>query len=256
MATDIVSNDDVFLLLGIAEPTDLVRNTVELLRKGVEAAVRNQAKWQITEQQIVTFLPEYNKPTGTTVSTANISAVYSPSSGRYYQSRMRNRIQLPTYWVKEIVSVYVDAGALAGNGPDDFPAGSLLNPETDYYLESSRGVSGGTAWGESGGLIRSGRDWPSTAGTIRVEFVSGFSATDLNGDFYDLKAQILNEVAARWQARQRIANPTTGIKSEKLGEYSYTLNTFDSDYAPFTGGLSQGMIDFLASNGYMMYIGV
>jgi hypothetical protein len=256
MAADIVSSNDVFLILGIQEPTDLQFNTVELLRKGVEASVRNQAKWQITEDTLIAFLPEYNKPTAPTVGTANFASVYSPSSGAYFQSRIRNRIQLPTFWVKEIVSVYVDNGALAGNGPDDFANGTLLNPEADYYLESSRGISGGTAWGESGGLIRSGRSWPSTPATVRVEFVSGFSAADLNGDFYDLKVAIIQEVAARWQARQRIANPNTGIKSEKLGDYSYTLNTFDSDYVPFTGGLSQGIVDFLNSNGYSMFVGV
>lgn len=256
MAADIVSSNDVFLILGIQEPTDLQFNTVELLRKGVEASVRNQAKWQITEDTLIAFLPEYNKPTAPTVGTANFASVYSPSSGAYFQSRIRNRIQLPTYWVKEIVSVYVDNGALAGNGPDDFANGTLLDPETDYYLESSRGVSGGTAWGESGGLIRSGRSWPSTPGTIRVEFVSGFSAEDLRNEFNDLYFKIVEEAAAKWQARQRIASPSAQLRGEKLGEYSYQAMIVDGDYTSLTGGLSPGMSDFLNQNGYSMSIGV
>lgn len=248
MAADIISSDDVFLILGIESPTDLQMNAMEIIRRGVESGVRSECQWNITEETITCFLPEIHKPTAPTVGTMNLAPVYSPSAGMYYQSRTRNRLQLPSPFVKSVTSVFVDSGAIAGNGPSDFPVSSQLDPETDYYLEVENSVSGGVSFSKSGGLIRVGQPWPSTGGTVKVTFVSGFDADDLNDSFYELKNAIIIECALKWVARQRIANPGAAgtLKSEKLGDYSYTLSDSADDLkVALGGGISRQLIDFL-----------
>lgn len=247
MPADIISSDDVFLILGIESPSDLQMNAMEIIRRGVESGVRSECQWNITEETITCFLPEIHKPTAPTVGTMNLTPVYSPSAGAYYQSRTRNRIQLPSPYVKSITSVFVDLGAIAGNGTSDFPVSSELDPETDFYLEVENSVSGGVTFSKSGGLIRVGQPWPSTGGTVKVTFVSGFDADDLAGSFYELKSAIITECALKWVARQRFANPGAAgtLRQEKLGDYSYTLSDSADMAVALGGGISRQLIDFL-----------
>lgn len=251
MPADITKNSDIYLMLGIAAPptADQV-NLITMIRKGVEAAVRNECHWQITETEFTSYLPEYLKPTSPTVGTANQYSGYALAGSFPLFSRGRNRLQLPAPFVKSVDSVYVDSAAKAGINPADFPVTSLLNPETDYYLEIDNGT-----WSQSGGLIRIAQSWPGTSGTIKITFTSGFSAEDLAGDFNDLNLAIISECAAKYIGRQRFANPGTAgdIKSKKLGDYAVTLHGVDGDEFSIGGGLSDKLKDYLNLGGYLFY---
>ena len=257
--TDLVTNADVFLLLGISSPTATQTSVMTLIRKGVEAGVRSECHWQIHEQQSTVFLPYFNQPTVPTVGTANLAMAASALGGYSFVARGRNRLQLPSSFVKQIVSIYVDEGAIGGNGTGDFPSSSLLDPDTDYYLESEVQASGGTAWSKSGGVLRVQRSWPSTAGTVKCTFVSGFTADELDDEFFELKARIISECCLKWVARNRFADPGASgtVKSEKIGEYSITLADPDVENVLFGGGISQGLKDWLVGNDFvLMNVGV
>lgn len=255
MPTDIVSTDDCCLMIGLTEPTDNQYAVVDMIRKGVEAAARNACGWQITEQEFTVFLPRYMTPTGSTVRTANLWQGYSSALAGYSNvSRGRNRLQLPSPFVSVIDSVYLDNGAIAGEGAEDFPESSLLDPETDYYLEVEKTATGGKAFSCSGGLIRVGVSWPSVAGTLKITYTSGFDSDDLDGDFLDLKYAIIQEVAGKWVLRNSTADGGSGglLKSEKIGDYSVAYETPSAGQFSMVG-LSESLQDFLVSNGFVFF---
>ena len=253
--TDLVTNADVFLLLGISSPTATQTSVMTLIRKGVEASVRSECHWQIDEATFTVYLPYFNQPTVPTVGTANLAMAASALGGYSFVVRGRNRLQLPSPWVKSVASVYVDEGAIAGNGASDFPSSSLLDPDTQYYLEIENARSGGVVFSKSGGLLRVDRSWPSTAGTVKVTYSSGFDADDFAGEQYGLYAAIVSECAAKWVARQNYADPGSNgsIKSERLGDYAVTLAAAEGDDFVVGGGISRTLCDYLAANGYTFF---
>lgn len=255
---DLVSNADVFLLLGIDSPTAAQTIVMTLIRKGVEAGVRSECHWQIDEATFTVYLPYFNRPTVPTVGTANLAQAGSALGGYSFVARGRNRLQLPSPWVKSVASVYVDEGAIGGNGDNDFPSSSLLDSDTQYYLEIENARSGGVVFSKSGGLLRVDRSWPSTAGTIKITYTSGFDADDLAGDHYGLYAAIVSECAAKWIARQRYADPgaATGVRAERLGDYAVTNFGADGEDFVVGGGISQMLKDFLVGNYVFFDVGV
>lgn len=253
MPTDIVSTDDCCLMIGLTEPTDTQYAIVEMIRKGVEAATRNACRWQINEQEFTVFLPRYMTPTAPTVRTANLWQGYSSALAGYsYTARGRNRLQLPSPFVSVVDSVYLDNGAIAGVGDGDFPESTLLDPETDYYLEVEHTPTGGKVFSYSGGLIRAGVSWPTIAGTLKIAYTSGFDSDDLDGDFVDLKYAIIQEVASKWVLRNAMADGGSGglMKSEKIGDYSASFDV-PSVGGFSVNGISGNLQEFLLSNGYV-----
>lgn len=261
MAIQLADTDEILqVYLGISSPTTAQQDQLDLIRTGIESSIKRYCRWQIVEATKTSFLPLSPNAMGMQVPTAEL---YSP---RYLATGSRNRLQLPSMYVKTITSINEDQNALAGYGSSDFSATTLLTAGSDYFLEKDDG----SAYSWSGGVMRVGRNWSSIPGTVKAVFVSGFSESELAGEQNAIRLATIKECADAYVRLKRMqAAFVTGVDGgtlnyglvtkEKLGDweigYSNPMdsNSLKDDAGSY--GLSQRLRDFLQDSGYV-YMGV
>lgn len=92
----------------------------------------------------------------------------------------------------------------------------------------------------SDGILRSQGRWPSEAGSVKITYLAGYSAIELDGTDTVIDASAIKEVAISESVRKfkqaysrlkgRAGHGSSPMTSERLGDYSYTLeqSTFKS----------------------------
>ena len=252
----LVETDDIFAYLSIT-PTPAQSDAMEVIKNGMESAVKRFCRWNLTEKTLTSYLPLNPVAVGYHVPTAEVGYGFGAvTSGR-------NRLQLPAMHVKSITSIYEDYGAKAGFNAEDFPSTTLLTAGDDYFLEKDSG----STYSESGGVIRVGCNWSSVPGTIKVVFVAGFSESELSGEFNGIRYATIRECAKAWIARQREnvlvssdGSDALTVSRERLGDHDISYHNPNSranqsDYGSY--GISEEFQGFLQSNGYVfMSVGV
>ena len=136
-------------------------------------------------------------------------------------------VRLRNVPVRSITSVYEQPGACAGQVSGAFPASTLLTAGTHYWLDIERaGLS------RTGFLRKRVGAWPVEAGSIKITYVAGFTAAELDGEVdageinaSDIKLAVYLTLAHYWNKMlSQKAGLQGGIKtSESLGDYSYSL---------------------------------
>jgi len=152
-----------------------------------------------------------------------------------------NELQLLNIPVRSITELYIDYGAKSGTASGSFAAASLKTEGTDFWpnydLVDSDSVSVC-----SDGIIRSFGAWPSEPGTVKVVYVAGYKEAEFHGqdssiDVTPIWEAALNEACARVRKMMLLKKKdgsgfTAGaIKSEKLGDYSYSTDCSTLDIA-------------------------
>lgn len=151
-------------------------------------------------------------------------------------------LQLPQPWLRSIVEVREDSSAFAG-GASVFSSDTLLTENTDF-----KGDWDEPGFSRAGQIIRIGVGWPPGPRTVRVIYVAGLTASELDGDYSDIKDVVIEETVSRFNLSRARSSATGGVgpvKSESLGgEYSVTYET--SERFVTTGGkLSQDSMEKL-----------
>lgn len=125
-------------------------------------------------------------------------------------------LRLPHRPVREIVSVFVDPTARAGQADAPFPAETQLTEGTEFYLDVQQ-----TGFSRSGHLIRTAGVWPTRPRTVQVTYTAGWTLEELAGESEpnasDLKLAVLLAVMHHWQTAPAAA--TAPIQQERLGDY-------------------------------------
>src|SRR5690606_27255692 len=84
-----------------------------------------------------------------------------------------NELQLTSLPLRSITSIYEDPGAYGGQAPGAFPEGSLLTSGVDYYFVPDKdGLC-------RSGIVRRHGAWSQVPGSIKVTYVSGYTAAEL-----------------------------------------------------------------------------
>jgi hypothetical protein len=139
-------------------------------------------------------------------------------------------------------SVFEDRDAKFGQGSDSpFAAATELTLGTDFYLDlDDSGIC------RSGNFIRTGSNWPSTVGSLKLVYHSGYTADELDGnvalDMSDIKLAML--ITASFLYKQAVLNGSTtaaGLTSgpmvqESLGDYSYMVAQGAAERMSYTRG--------------------
>jgi hypothetical protein len=156
-------------------------------------------------------------------------------------------LQLNELPVRQIISVYADysGSSRAGQGPDPFPADTLLANGLDYYLDCRK-----PGFSDTGALVRQGFPWPSEARSVLITYQAGYTIKELLGDVEDyrtdasdLRLGVLITVAANFVIADAATNADDvdalalamggRISSERLADWSTSYN-----YAPGTSNTS------------------
>lgn len=128
-------------------------------------------------------------------------------------------LQLDNCYVRSITSIYEDASArFASTG--GFAAATLLTAGSDYDLEMFNGT-----FSPSGRVIRRNRNWNSTPGTIKVTYVAGLSAAELNDEYVFVKAALLEDMRCKfdYQVSRRTSSGYTGPIRKETYHGDYTV---------------------------------
>lgn len=137
-------------------------------------------------------------------------------------------IHLSNRPVRSITEIREDTNGNFGQESGSFAAATALTSGSDYFLEIDEG---GVC--RTGAVRRSnGSRWPVALGSVRVDYVAGYSADELRGDVSDhsndasdimLAVQV---AAAYWMSKtDHLQEGKVGaITGERLGDYSYSVD--------------------------------
>jgi hypothetical protein len=261
MAIQICDTSDILeTYLGISAPTSAQEDLMDMIRTGLESSVKKYCRWPITQGTHTSYLPLQPQALGVVVPTAEL--YYN----RPWPTGTRNRLQLPSMYVKSIGSIYENRQAMAGAGSTDFTTSAeLLESGKDYFLEKDQGCD--YSW--SGGVIRMGIAWSSVPGTIKVTYTSGFTESELAGEMNSLRFALIKECADHYIRQMRLRQAfTTGLGAAAgttdksglisrlhIGDFDVSLRdplaNGDEPNDPGSYGLSTRLREFLQNDGFV-----
>lgn len=128
-------------------------------------------------------------------------------------------LKLDNAYVRSVTDVRVDPAGNFGTTSGSFGSSTALVSGTDYALElDAAGLC------KSGHLLRLDAAWPNRPGSIKVTYVAGFSAAELNGDYSFVKEALLLEMRCKFNTlwSQQGATASAGVKKKETyhGDYS------------------------------------
>lgn len=220
----IVRPAEALTWIGKQDATGQELAMLNLFHRKAERAVKSYCHTELEQATFTEYHPHeehrVQKETYLDVDAASQFAAFSTSVGPDIL-RLRN---VP---VRSITSVYEYPGACAGQISGGFPASSLLTAGSHYWLDTEQeGIS------KTGFLRKRVGNWPSIAGSVKVTYVAGYTANELDGnagvgnlDASDIKLAVYFTLAHYWN---RIVSQAAGLQggiktSESLGDYSYQL---------------------------------
>ena len=199
-----------------------------------------QPKAQAAVVDYLGYSPEYLRATeyyprdesmGRNLAAQGDGGRYEVSGGRavYVNTGRAEFLQLARIPVRIVHHVYVDYDARYGQRSGAFGASTEWTAGEDFYIEQDS-----DAFSLSGNLIAA-TGWPVTPGSIKVDYTAGYTADEFTGrassginaaGLHD--AIMMTTVAAFKQYKAQQSQTRVGfvpgpVVSERLGDYSYTL---------------------------------
>ena len=200
--------------------TPSMRALVTRVRNKAENLIREFVGYEIEQQTVVEYFPAKNVPVRAEGDAAAggfdlLGGNLVPRSTFPAYRRELVLTQLP---VRSITSVY-DNSAAYNVAEGDWPETSLL-PTNAYVLDRDR--EDAPVW--SGILYRNAGSWSSVPRTIKVTYVAGLTAAELNpvsGRYTEFVhavqvtcAKMLADIAARSNMARTGQGPTTSVSVE------------------------------------------
>ena len=208
---EIVDLSEIILYLGLqATLTDADNGLLTMLKTHVENDARRYVRHNITqpEDEYIEFHPRTDR----TRFGAEIVELSGDIVTLQQSSIGGNIIQLDHIFVRSITEVREDFDGYFGIESGDFPASTALTEGTDFYMRVEESIgSPATDLNKTGHLIRRSGNWPSRAGTVKVTYNAGFTATELDSDYSDIKLTIIKEVAFRFKESKTMQGTEVGF---------------------------------------------
>ncbi len=226
---EIVDISEIIIYLGLqATLTDADHGLLTMLKTHVENDARRYVRHNITQPS--SDYVEFHPRTDRTRFGAEIVELSGDVVTLQQSSIGGNIIQLDQIFVRSITEVRVDFDAYFGIESGDFPASTLLTEGTDYYMPVEESIgSPATNLNKTGHLIRRSGNWPSRGGTVKATYNAGFTATELDSDYSDIKLTIIKEVVFRFKESKTMGGVEAGfgpLKSFSIGgEIAVTFDT-------------------------------
>lgn len=224
--------DDVEVFFGISCCDDTsASRLLQLVTRWTESQARKWVGHGISQN---TYTAEYHRRDrlDSFDSIENLEVIgdsvyldsHSPADGHI--------LKLDNAFVRSITEVRMDPAGNFGFTSGSFGSSTVLVEGTDYFLElDSTGLS------KSGRLIRNNAAWPNRPGSVKVTYVAGFSAAELNADYSFVKEALLLEMRSKFNAMwsQQGTAAASGVKKKEtyVGDYSveYVVDSASSTSA-------------------------
>ena len=196
------------------------------------ALARLEMAWKATESEIRRFCGQnIAQPADPYVDILPNTDLFTPLDpllthdnthpgglGAYYTGPVADGHVLPLRQglVRSITSVYVDTGGLAGTSVNDFAAATLLD-SSEYFVDVDEQDPDDLLISRSGNLIRTNGVWPNRRRTVKVTYVAGLTAEELDDEFSDLRLMVVECVLGKYNSYQMVMQDR--IKRERLGDW-------------------------------------
>jgi DNA-binding transcriptional ArsR family regulator len=214
--------------------TDADRALLTTIKIRIEAEVRRFVGHNIVQPTTpyVEFLP--GRPGN--IESVEMYEVQGNQLVSHISTQYGDVLQLSQMWLRSITSIYEDRGAYGGQKAGDFAAGTLLTLGTHYWVNYDRDaadpeLNGTQSLAAAGQVIRVGASWSRVPRTIKVTYVAGLTAAELDGAWSDIKSVVIHETLVRFKVKKALAGADADylIKSEKIGgEYAVTYEDRDT----------------------------
>lgn len=240
--TTICSVAEVKTYLGLgASATDAQIGLIEMLMPGVDDLIKSFLGWNVIQATYTHLLPDIDM-FDIYYGNLDLGVPFDANGSRISYAFPGNPqiLQVPEIPLRSVTSLYADYSSAGGQGPADFPAGSLLAEGTDYYIDfdavtdPTPNARKGVGWT---GHIRRwiGSVWPARQRTAMVTYVAGVTPDELDGVATFPSGRVRNIKLAAIQAcaaafNQAKATQVNGlgaqgpITSEKIGDGTFSYH--------------------------------
>jgi hypothetical protein len=222
---EICTLGECIAMLGIGETiTNDQRTVLRLVKTFVENEARKYCGHDIMRPATphVTYLPVSNmfRQSEEFVDVQDDKVIL----GHGYSGT--DKLQLPHVYVlnDSTLDVREDFDGYAGQKSGAFATSTKLTKGTDYFLD----VSGSGDYSRTGLLIRTAGAWSGKERSIKVTYNAGFTASDLDGEYADVRGAVIDEVVMRYQMRRTQQGQDGAhafVKSERTGDHTITYDT-------------------------------
>lgn len=226
---------EVYPLLGInpAAPTTTEQAVVTAALVGAAAAVRRFLRYDPVKATRIEFYPQMDFS-----NRGDQSLVWEVSDTTAYVRQVAeacsSELQVAHLPIREIVSLKIDYDGRSGAHAGGFGAGTVKVEGVDFWPNYDR-VDSGSKKVCSDGIIRSEGLWPAVAGSVKIEYIAGYSDSELHGadaviDASQIWESVLDETQRRslkmfYRAKRAGSGFSGPLSSERLGDYQYTIDT-------------------------------
>lgn len=221
---NIVDISEVLLDAGLSSSsTETERAMANAAIDRAEAAVRRFLGYDPVQRQRTEYYPQFDPLAGEReyIWEASSTHAYLRESTETGSAELLVR-HLP---IRSIASVHVDQNR-------EFGASTAWTINQDYWLDAERLDDDGQKMGT---VVRSAGTWPSSAGTVKLVYTSGYSAAEFHGrkdlvDATPILEAVVDEAVRRMlkvisRGKKSGAGWTGGpLTSESLGDYSYSTD--------------------------------
>lgn len=236
----ITSVADCAALAGsITTDSDLAR--LEMVWKGVEAEIRRFCGQNI--MQPVDAYVEFHPTTDRYVPLDPLLQNDVAWNNRYTLNMSGapawdgHVLPLNQGLVRSITEIRFDTDSNAGTSASDFPSTGIVDSSA-YYLDVDEEDPSDLLISWSGNVILKSGTWPTRRRSIKVTYVAGLTAAEMDDEFSDIRLAVTEEVLDRYGNLS--SSGVAKVKSEKLGDWEVSYAISDKE-----GRLSDSLKDAL-----------
>lgn len=231
--SEITTRAEILVALGRSTSLSATEDALlNMIKPMAETVVRRYCQTGITQQSYTHLLP-WADP----IAVRDGWGFGSPHRDTYVNNLAfggSRGLQLPEFPVRSITSLYEDQSAFAGTASGAFGSASELVEGTDFFPDYDQ-----SGLCHSGILWRVNTMWRSRPGSIQVTYTAGYTQAELRGDVDDWQLDAsdirLATIKTIVDTFNETINQQSGqggsagvLKSERLGDYSYTMDTSGS----------------------------
>jgi len=242
----IVDISELLLVLGLSDTvTDTERAIANFSLTQAEGAVKSFLKYDPTQARRTEWYPSMD------FDHQASDAVWEVDDNTAYLRRLAeastDELQVKHIPIRSVpaLDLRIDLDGRSGTRDSSFGTETRKTEGTDYWCDYD-GVDDSGNKVSRDGIIRSIGRWPTTAQSVQVTYTAGYTSDELTGksglvDATPIWASVLDEAARRARGLfQKAKSSTAGwlagpLKSEKLGDYSYTAGFSDKQLGALYG---------------------
>jgi hypothetical protein len=234
----ILDLSELILELGLqSSSTEQERAICSAALVRAESAVKRYLGYDPTHGSRIEYYPR------APVSVDGGASIYEVTDSLAYlrstASGVSDALQVQHFPIRSITNLWIDYDGRSGSRVGSFPDSTRKTQGEDYWANFTEV----DADGESvcvDGIIYSVGLWPTTAGSVKIEYVAGYKKTELRAQLQDSNGLVRLDASPIYEAvmdeavrrvhkvfsrmkKSRIGF-VSALTSESLGDYSYSID--------------------------------